>query len=304
MEININKLINKNQKQYAEISSKLKEENEDFFLVKLFTMQELYYQTATFYSNGMLFSIVGTETPDEDIYIETVNIIFNNEKGIYENILPDAPKSIFDNSEIIKSYDEHGNLIENFGGKLIYKYNRIGKLIETSYWSKGDQKWMKKIYNDCGDQEKILIIDENDTLKSLVFLTYDHKGNVVERHIYNSDFELLLYAHFNYDQQNSRTSATFYLPDNTIAWHYKINKSPNENFYVYDKDGMLVYKEIEIRDAGSTLINATFMHKKYKTKWDESINRDSELSAVALVSLSCFGENRKKWIDPYPEMGR
>lgn len=145
MEININKLINKNQKQYAEISSKLKEENEDFFLVKLFTMQELYYQTATFYSNGMLFSIVGTETPDEDIYIETVNIIFNNEKGIYENILPDAPKSIFDNSEIIKSYDEHGNLIENFGGKLIYKYNRIGKLIETSYWSKGDQKWMKKI---------------------------------------------------------------------------------------------------------------------------------------------------------------
>lgn len=305
---NIDAQIKKLHDVHSKISRKYSANNTDFSLIKLYQRRDNYSIFTIFYTDGHVYETCRAEAPsdNEDDAMDTVHLRYDFQKGVFENLLPDGPRSVYDDiPEIVEGFDEFGNRIEYYGDKLVYKYNGEGEVLECSSWSEKNETWIRKLYYYSDNQTKIVFANSDNQLLLFLFLKYNDDVEV-ERFIYDSKLQLKLRVRREFDERNGCFSLISYLPNGTTAWRM-VNHGTifddDVKCCFYDKNDTLVYKEIEIVDDELGSITAFFLHEKFVGKWDEGLRCHNQYSIDDFVNISCFGYDESRWLSPYPEYG-
>ena len=312
---NFNSQIDRLRNIYSEITKKYGTENGnfgDYFISKIYICYNNLSSMSSYYGDGKLYEAYETdmfyEEDDENVDNEKVliHIHYDSKTQGYENLLPDGPCSIYaDVPEVTETYDEVGHRIENFGNELFNMYDRDGDLIASKYWDEKTHSWINKyFFNES--RIKNLMMADNDNNLILLLLSKYFEGNETERFIYDAGLELVLKTVQEFDEDNNRLSSVHYLPDGSMAWRTlqcrsMMQDNVVETNFIFDKNDELLHKDLEIIDDELGSITLFLLHSSYLDRWNESLNENEPLSLGDMVNLACFGEDKSRWIDPYPE---
>ncbi|MBI5216142.1 MAG: hypothetical protein HY960_10360 [Ignavibacteriae bacterium] len=178
-----------------------------------------------------------------------------------------------DQSEIIKSFDERGNLIEKKNTRNIPAENRTMKYRLNHYYNSenrfdsslvfNDDKFGLKLeyrYNSSGLVDEI---QEYNSLREPNFLTkqfHDSSGNKIREELYTKDKKLYNFKLYSYDSNNNLIDESgSEQGQKRFHWIYKYNKKNQlierkdfsgqevllrKHTYEYDKEGRLVRENI------------------------------------------------------------
>ena len=312
-----NSQIDKLTNTYSEITKKYGTENGkfgDYFISKIYICYNNLSSLCSYYGDGKLYDAYETdmflEDDDEEIDSEKVlmHIRFDMETQGYVNLLPDGPCSVYaDVPEVTETYDEVGNRIENFGDKLFLKYDCNGNYIARKYWNEKTRSWINQYFFEERRIKKMMMADDDNNLILLLLSKY-FDGNETERFIFDAGLQFVLKTVQEFDEDNNRLSSVHYLPDGSMAWRTSqcrtfVREKVFETNFIFDKNDKLVHKDLEIIDDKLGSITLFLLHSSYLDRWNEGLDNDEPLLLGDMVNLACFGEEKSRWIDPYPEYG-
>jgi YD repeat-containing protein len=195
-------------------------------------------------------------------------------KQIDSGFVPAADgKLVFDNSEITKSFDEKGNLIQEVNKRIWQEGNRTMNYRREYFYNDANRLDSSVIYNNDKYQLKLMHrydstgrlfeIQEINIEKKPSWLTklyYDSNGSKIKEELYTAEKQLYNFKLYKYDKKkNLIDESGTEQGTKRYHWIYKYNKknrllerrdySGKEEFlrkhkYEYDKEGRVIRENV------------------------------------------------------------